>query len=323
MNFYPFHPGDYMLRTAHLEPIEDLAYRRLLDLYYTGEKPLEGSAESLARVVRMRSHVDEVRAVLQEFFIDSPDGWRHTHCDGVIAQYREKAARSVANGKKGGRPKKAEETGQQSENNPEKTQQVSSGMLEETGQQANQEPKPKPKPEEKEQKALVPSGDDTSERAGGYTPDFEAFWSEYPKRDGGNSKKGAFQKWNARLRQGVAASDLILSAKRYRERMASEGNIGTRYVKQAEVFLGAKDYWRDALASNVVPISGQRAPQGFATSPGGERVYGDAKRCPPLTRDGDFEWWNDTENRWEVRNTAYNDPDTGYSWDYLNSRGRA
>ncbi|RPP48164.1 hypothetical protein IPC1156_32430, partial [Pseudomonas aeruginosa] len=38
MNFYPFHPGDYMLRTAHLEPLEDLAYRRLLDLYYVGEK---------------------------------------------------------------------------------------------------------------------------------------------------------------------------------------------------------------------------------------------------------------------------------------------
>ena len=26
MNFYSFHPGDYTLRTAHLEPLEDLAY---------------------------------------------------------------------------------------------------------------------------------------------------------------------------------------------------------------------------------------------------------------------------------------------------------
>lgn len=28
MHHYPFHPGDYMLDTAHLEPMEDLAYRR-------------------------------------------------------------------------------------------------------------------------------------------------------------------------------------------------------------------------------------------------------------------------------------------------------
>ena len=37
MNYYPFHLGDYAARTAHLEPMEDLAYRRLLDLYYLGE----------------------------------------------------------------------------------------------------------------------------------------------------------------------------------------------------------------------------------------------------------------------------------------------
>ncbi|TXH13476.1 MAG: DUF1376 domain-containing protein, partial [Hyphomicrobiaceae bacterium] len=40
MHHYPFHPGDYMLDTAHLEPMEDLAYRRLLDFYYSSEKPI-------------------------------------------------------------------------------------------------------------------------------------------------------------------------------------------------------------------------------------------------------------------------------------------
>ncbi|SER79508.1 Protein of unknown function [Azotobacter beijerinckii] len=96
MNFYPFHPGDYMLRTAHLDPLEDLAYRRLLDLYYVNENPIEGAAESIARVIRMRSNAAEVEAVLREFFIETTEGWRHNHCDEVIGQYQARANITVS-----------------------------------------------------------------------------------------------------------------------------------------------------------------------------------------------------------------------------------
>ena len=40
MNYYPFHIGDYLSATRHLSWEEDCAYRRLLDVYYTSEKPL-------------------------------------------------------------------------------------------------------------------------------------------------------------------------------------------------------------------------------------------------------------------------------------------
>ena len=40
MNYYPFHIGDYASHTRHLTLMEDLAYRRLLDLYYLHERPL-------------------------------------------------------------------------------------------------------------------------------------------------------------------------------------------------------------------------------------------------------------------------------------------
>jgi len=43
MNYYPFHVGDYAAHTAHLEPMEDLAYRRMLDVYYLREEPLQPS----------------------------------------------------------------------------------------------------------------------------------------------------------------------------------------------------------------------------------------------------------------------------------------
>lgn len=152
MNFYPFHPGDYMLRTAHLEPIEDLAYRRLLDLYYVNEGPIEGDAESIARVIRMRANSVEVKAVLDEFFTFDGAVWRHSHCDQVVAQYQAKAEQAVKNGRLGGRPRKAdsnpEETQEEPEANPAETQPVISANPEETGSKANQEPITKTKEEE-------------------------------------------------------------------------------------------------------------------------------------------------------------------------------
>nr|WP_314583483.1 YdaU family protein [uncultured Pseudomonas sp.] len=108
MNFYPFHPGDYMLRTGHLSVIEDLAYRRLLDLYYINELPLQGTPDAIARVIRMREHTGDVAVVLGEFFDLTDEGYRHHHCDGVINQYQAKAKQAVENGKRGGRPRKAE-----------------------------------------------------------------------------------------------------------------------------------------------------------------------------------------------------------------------
>lgn len=140
MNFYPFHPGDYMLRTAHLDLIEDLAYRRLLDLYYINELPLQGAADAIARVIRMRANVTEVAAVLGEFFTETAEGWQHSHCDQVIAQYQAKAKQAAENGKRGGRPRKADATPEQSKNNPEETQPVNSANPEESGSKTNQEP---------------------------------------------------------------------------------------------------------------------------------------------------------------------------------------
>ena len=67
MNYYPFHIGDYAAHTRYLTLMEDLAYRRMLDLYYVSEKPLE-PAEQTARLIGMRDHVAEVGTILADFF---------------------------------------------------------------------------------------------------------------------------------------------------------------------------------------------------------------------------------------------------------------
>ena len=44
MNFYPFHIGDYISHTSHLSDAEDLAYRRMIDIYFQTEKPFNDIA---------------------------------------------------------------------------------------------------------------------------------------------------------------------------------------------------------------------------------------------------------------------------------------
>lgn len=98
MHYYEFNVGDHAGRTAHLEPIEDLIYRRLLDLYYLTEKPLVDDVKSLARLIRMRTHCECIANILCEFFVLELDGW---HCENVdVALFRfseksEKAANSA------------------------------------------------------------------------------------------------------------------------------------------------------------------------------------------------------------------------------------
>lgn len=103
MNYYPFHVGDYTSHTAHLEPMEDLVYRRMLDKYYLNELPLPTEAAEVARLICLRQSIDEVQTVLKEFFTLDKDGWRHTRCDRELqkmldkqAKARESAAASVS-----------------------------------------------------------------------------------------------------------------------------------------------------------------------------------------------------------------------------------
>ena len=96
MNYYPFHLGDYASHTAHLEPMEDLAYRRMLDVYYLREGPLPADVSEVARLVRMRSNASDVEAVLREFFVLTDEGWRHDRCDNELSKMQDKQAKAKA-----------------------------------------------------------------------------------------------------------------------------------------------------------------------------------------------------------------------------------
>lgn len=68
--------------------------------------------------------------------------------------------------------------------------------------------------------------------------DFEHAWRLYPKRSGGNSKSAARKAWNARLKAGVSADDMIDGVERYAAYCQATGRIGTQFVRQAATFFG-------------------------------------------------------------------------------------
>lgn len=96
MNYYPFHVGDYVLATRHLGLLEDLCYRRLLDLVYTSENPIEDAPERVSRLIGMREHSNIVSDILSEFFLKSDAGWIHKRAQKEIEKYHQKAARANA-----------------------------------------------------------------------------------------------------------------------------------------------------------------------------------------------------------------------------------
>ena len=96
MNFYPFHIGDYAAHTGHLEPLEDLAFRRMLDWVYLHEMALPKDAAEVARAIRMKTNVAEVQTVLNEFFQPIQDGWVHARCEAEIEKMQDKQAKARA-----------------------------------------------------------------------------------------------------------------------------------------------------------------------------------------------------------------------------------
>jgi len=100
MHYYSFNIGDYASHTRHLSPIEDLAYRRLLDLYYLHEQPLNERSTTVARLINLRDNQVEVQAILEEFFeLVEGTGWINQRADDEIAKYHGKLEAASRAGK--------------------------------------------------------------------------------------------------------------------------------------------------------------------------------------------------------------------------------
>ena len=171
MIWYKFHLGDYITHTMHLSDAEDLAYRRLLDLYYMSERPIPLDTESVSRKIRL--DLDITESVLKEFFEHTEEGYRNHRCDIEIAKYQHQVATNTQLGKRGGRPKKTE-----SKANQKRTQTLTE--------------------EEKEKETPKPP------LSAAPTERFEEFWSIWPASKHKVGKAAVLAKWKVKHLDKVA-----------------------------------------------------------------------------------------------------------------------
>jgi uncharacterized protein YdaU (DUF1376 family) len=89
MHYYQFNIGDYASHTKHLNPIEDICYRRSLDYYYLHEKPLTNDIAKLSRLLMLNDYQIELMTILEEFFVCVTKGYINPRADKEIKQYKE------------------------------------------------------------------------------------------------------------------------------------------------------------------------------------------------------------------------------------------
>jgi len=79
--------------------LEDLAYRRLLDLYYLNERPFNGCSTDVARDIGMINQQSEVDYILSKFFPKCDDEWVNARAQKEIEAYKGKQKTASKAGK--------------------------------------------------------------------------------------------------------------------------------------------------------------------------------------------------------------------------------
>lgn len=222
MNYYPHHIGDYRAATLHLTNEEDLAYRRLLEMYYDTETNIPLDTQWVSR--RLRVGLSCIETVLKDFFQQRESGWFHARCEYEIAEYNRKAEIARANGKKGGRRKLSVRAAK----NPVGSKSVATANQMATQSLANQEPR------------TNNQEPNTSESL------FVLFWDAYPKKVG---KPAALRAWNsAKVKEEEVALILADIATRMQSRdwQKEDG----QYIPNPATYLNQRR-WEDAPAKQV------------------------------------------------------------------------
>jgi len=174
MHYYPFHISDYMAHTAHLDLLEDLAYRRMIDWQHLHEKPLPNDIEEIAKLIGMRSHCDSIAYVLREFFelgSDGSNGYKNKRVWSEIERFRNKSKKAQQSAKcRWDKEKNAVALQSQSEGN------------------ANQQP--------------ITNNQDNNMSTDKPADDlFTDFWNRYPRKEGKKKAEQAWKKLNKSKKQ--------------------------------------------------------------------------------------------------------------------------
>lgn len=219
MYSYQFHIRDYKMRTHYLPPIADIAYRRLLDLYYTDERPLPVDVAECAMLIGMRDQQDVVAHILHHFFNLESDGHHNARCDAEIAKYKA----FVEDGRRGA----AKRWGKKSSDGEATSPPIAGGNATPIATINH-------KPETNNNTSSEPEG-------------FDAFWSAYPRKE---RRKDSIRIWvRERLHSDAKLRASAMSA--LQRMKLSEGWIrdGGKYIPQAATWLNQRR-WEDETGAS-------------------------------------------------------------------------
>lgn len=233
MHYYTFKPKDYMSKTAFLEPMEDLAYRRMLDHCYLTELPLPESIDEIAMLIRMRSHTDSIKIVLHYFFELTPQGYVNDRIARELTAYHGKSRKAKASAD----ARWSKERNKIKDIPVDKSQcKIDANALrDEYEGNANQEPiTNNHKPVN-----LKPSSASPPEP---YPEEFETAWQAYPPRPGA-SKKDSYKGWTARRKEGVSTEALLAGVQRYANYVLLS-RTEPQFTKQPATFFGPGEHYK-------------------------------------------------------------------------------
>lgn len=91
MHYYQFNIGDYKSHTDHLDLLEDLAFRRMIDWSYLHESPLPLDINEIAKKILMRTHTESIAYVLNEFFTKSDSGYINNRIKKEVEAFKAKS----------------------------------------------------------------------------------------------------------------------------------------------------------------------------------------------------------------------------------------
>jgi len=96
VHFFTFNIGDWNKKTAHLSPIEEFVYFKLVCFCYETELPIPSDLPPTIRKLRLQKHADIVSAILTEYFILSADGWKNKRVDEELEIIYKKSGESMS-----------------------------------------------------------------------------------------------------------------------------------------------------------------------------------------------------------------------------------
>ncbi|WP_421722400.1 hypothetical protein [Alloalcanivorax xenomutans] len=103
----------------------------------------------------------------------------------------------------------------------------------------------KPSEEKKSTGSGEPDTDDPPPpvKKSNYPDEFEQAWKAYPKRNGDNPKRSAYNAWSARVKAGATPAEILAGVIRYARWADATAKTNSEFVKRAVTFFGPDEHY--------------------------------------------------------------------------------